>query len=132
MADVRKPAARGADRLPNQFQLPSETVSRRSETPTSTRALDRAILAGAVSALRKLSDTIRRRAASGGGVLGRPLTIIKTSESAHAFRIARDFGLNAEDLPAFSNSPAPPPARAETAQTPANLCGQTTATRRKT
>jgi hypothetical protein len=60
-------------------------------TPPRPDDLDLAIRSGAIAALRKRAHAIRKRAADGITVVdGPPMTIIKTSEAAHAFKIAAD------------------------------------------
>jgi hypothetical protein len=49
-------------------------------------------------ALRKRAAAIRSRAASGVTVIDVPFTIVKTSEDAHAFKIASDLDRVADDL----------------------------------
>lgn len=58
-----------------------------------------AIASGAIAALRKVAQRLRREAVAGITVVdGPPMTIIKTSEAAHAFKIASDFDGIADHL----------------------------------
>jgi hypothetical protein len=97
---TRNPAAWGADRASEPFCVAAE----RSEgTPASLNfqadLLERAITSGAIIALRKRAALIRQRAAGGVTIVGGPpMTIVKTSESAHAFKIATDLDAIADDL----------------------------------
>jgi hypothetical protein len=71
-----------------------------------TDALEADILAGAVRALRRRAALLRKKAASGVTVVDgyrRPVLIV-TSESAHAFKIAKSFDEIAADLEAGCGS----------------------------
>ncbi len=63
-------------------------------------ALERAITDGAIAALRRRAETIRKRASISVIVLDgyQPVVVVLTSESAHAYRTARDFDAIASEL----------------------------------
>jgi hypothetical protein len=60
--------------------------------------LDLAFTSGAISALRKHAASIRRRAAGGVTVIDVAFVVVRTSEAAHAFKIAADLDRIADDL----------------------------------
>ena len=67
--------------------------------------LERAVLAGAVSALRRQAAAIRLKATAGVVVLDRnPPVIVLASECAHAFKVAKDFDRIADALEAEATS----------------------------
>jgi hypothetical protein len=67
----------------------------------SADPLEAAIALGAVRALHRRADAIRARASVGVTILDRrPAVRIVTSESARAFKIARDFDAITDDLEA--------------------------------
>jgi hypothetical protein len=60
---------------------------------------DLAATSGAVKTLRRRAAAIRKRASSGVTVIdGPPMTIVKTSEATHAFRVAADLDAIADRL----------------------------------
>jgi len=60
--------------------------------------LESAVLAGAVRALRRRAEAIRKRAAPGVTRLDRPPVVIVTSESATSYKIAKDFDAIADAI----------------------------------
>jgi hypothetical protein len=71
------------------------------EGPMSARpdALSLAITSGAITALRKRAKAIRDRAVKTGvSIIDSPFVVIRTSESAHALKIAADLDRIADDL----------------------------------
>lgn len=66
-----------------------------------TDPLERAVPAGAVRALRRQADAVRKRASVGVVVLDRrPPVIIVDLKAAHLYRIARDLDRVGSDLEA--------------------------------
>lgn len=62
-------------------------------------ALDLAVTSGAVTALRRVAERLRRKAAADVVVVDGPrMTIIKSPEASQAYRIARDLEAIAADL----------------------------------
>lgn len=58
----------------------------------SSRSDAPSIASGVIAALRNRAASIRKRAADGVTVLDRhPVVVIKTSESAHAYHVAKDW-----------------------------------------
>jgi hypothetical protein len=66
----------------------------------SLEAIDAAIRAGAVAALRKRAQSQRERAADGATAPGAkfPGVVLRSPESAHALRIAADLEQIADDV----------------------------------
>ncbi len=71
--------------------------------------IEAVIVAGAVQALRRRAQAIRKRASSGVTVFDgyRPVVVVLTSESAHAYRTARDFDSIASELEAERSEVTP-------------------------